>query len=94
VPAVALVWPVTLIDPVLEWADRQTWPRHFRADDEIIGQAMTALGTRVLATVPSLVEHPDDQPSLVGHRPPLKGLNLDRVAVCFIDGDPLELDWQ
>lgn len=93
VPAVALLWPVELIAPVVAWVDEQHYPETFRADDEIIGRATTALGLPVLATVPSLVEHPDDLPSLIRPARWARGRDPGRSAVCFIDGDPLDLDW-
>lgn len=95
VPAVAVVWPVAVIAPVLEFVDAQRWPASFTADDEIIGRATRSLGIEVLATVPSLVEHPDDVDSLAGNWAPMSGRNPDRVAACFIhpDTDPLEIDW-
>lgn len=95
VPAVALLWPRALIAPVLEFVDEQTWPAAFCADDEIIGRAMTALYKPLVATVPSLVEHPDEVPSLLGPRRNYAGKNLSRIAACFIDDDldPLDFDW-
>lgn len=95
VPVVALVWPVKLIAPALEYVDRQTWPERFGADDEIVGRCVQALGVDVVATVPSLVEHKDDVPSIAGKRRPQHGRNRRRVAECFIheDCDPLEMRW-
>lgn len=69
VPAVALAWPVDLVASFLAWKQTQRWPPAFGADDEGIGNWARAEGVRVLATVPSLVEHPDEVESLVGRRP-------------------------
>lgn len=95
VPALALLWPVSLIDPVLRFVDQQEWPPTFSADDEIIGRAMTAVGGRLFATVPSLVDHPDIVESLIGRRKNHAGRDLTRVAACFLDEDldPLDFDW-
>lgn len=94
-PAVATVWPVALIDPFLSFVDDQNWPVQFRADDEIIGRCMTQIGHRGVMTVPSLIEHPDRVESITGkHRPPRSGKDGARVAACFIDGDPLDIDWR
>lgn len=93
VPVVAALWPTAVIERVLAWVDKQRYKPHFRADDEIIGRAASALRIPVLATVPSLVEHPDEVPSLkrVGkdHRK-----SPDRSAWCYIgDDNPLEIAW-
>lgn len=95
VPAIALLWPTSLISPVLAFVDEQTWPPGFCADDEIIGRAMTALFQPLIATIPSLVEHPDEVESILGRRRNMAGRDLSRVAACFIDGDldPLDFDW-
>ncbi len=94
IPAVALVWPVRLIAPALEFVDEQNWPERFRADDEIIGRAMRHLAESPLVAVPSLVEHADMTPSLVGRRA-MQGRDPSRVAACFAgeDCDATEIDW-
>lgn len=95
VPVVALVWPVPLIAPTLEWVERRNWPEAFRADDEIVGRAMQALRQQVLASAPSLVQHPDLVPSLVGRRA-RAGRDAGRIAACFAgpDCDPVTgIDW-
>lgn len=93
-PAVALVWPIRLIPACLEFVEAQRWPDAFRADDEIIGRFLRQARERPLATVPSLVEHPDVEPSLVGDRT-AAGRDHGRVAACFIhpDCDPTSIDW-
>lgn len=96
VPVVAISWPVSLVEPVLGWIDRQRWPATFVADDEVVGRAANGLRLPTFATVPSLVEHPDDVESAVGRRTPRHGLDHQRVAACFIDDeecDPLSIDW-
>lgn len=93
VPAVALVWPVGMIAPFLSWVDQRGWPPTFRADDEIIGRWLRKTGHIPCATVPSLVDHPDDVPSLIGtrHR---GGRDRGRVSVCWIGDCPAdEIDW-
>lgn len=93
-PVVALVWPAELIGPALEWADGQRWPAAFQSDDDIAGRCFTALGVRPLATVPSLVQHRDEEPSLVGHRA-MGGKDPYRTAMCWLedDEDPLDIDF-
>lgn len=81
VPCPALAWPVELIAPVLEWIDGQKWRDEHTADDEILSRAFSALKIRVMATVPSLVEHPDKVPSTLGKRVS-GGRSPNRVACC------------
>jgi len=93
-PALALAWPVEFIEPFLAYVDRQNWPERFRADDEIIARWLRVTQRAVLATVPSLAEHPDDVASLIGRRA-ANGVDKNRVAACFIaaDYDALSIDW-
>lgn len=94
-PALALAWPVEMIRPFLDFVDRKEWPEAaLRADDEIIGKFMRHENLLPLATVPSLVEHEDVVPSLIGRRH-RAGRDSSRVAACFIhpDCDPLSIDW-
>lgn len=93
VPVVATVWPAWMIPEVLSFVDRQTWPREFIADDEIVGHFCRAQDVRVLATVPSLVQHPDLEPSIIGPRTAL-GQNPDRVAAHWAEpGVAARIDW-
>jgi hypothetical protein len=92
-PAVCLCWPVPLIEPLLAYVDAQNWPAAFRADDEIIGRFCRVSGERPLASAPSLVQHEDVVPSLIGTRAH-GGADLGRVAACWIgDCDPAGIDW-
>lgn len=92
IPAIALVWPAALIPRALDWIDQQRWPHDFVADDEILMRTMVGLGEVALATVPSLVQHPDEAVSIVKRHRHRAGANLGRVAACFDpDPDPLAL---
>ena len=93
-PAVANVWPVALIDPLLAFVDAQNWPQAMRADDEIIGRFLRSEGISALATVPSLVEHEDMVESLLGKRARF-GEDSGRLGTCPPpDGCDLTLsDW-
>lgn len=95
VPAVALVWPRDAIRPVLDWVEEQNYPVQFRADDEIIGRALRATGVReVLAAVPSIVQHDDVVPSLLGQRAKA-GADTGRVAAHWVgDADAVRLPWE
>lgn len=96
VPVVATCWPVDLILRLTEFVDAQGWPPHFRSDDEIVGRFVREINHTPLATVPSLVEHPDVTPSLIGTRAK-GGADTGRIAACFIGegcGDCVEtIDW-
>lgn len=95
-PAVALAWPVALIAECLAFVDAQDWPLSFTTrgcDDEIIGRFLGHAGVTAIATVPSLVDHPDDVPSLIG-KLARGGRDRRRVAACWIgDCDPGSIDW-
>lgn len=91
-PVVATCWPVGLIQPLMEFVDAQNWSEKFNGDDEIVGRYLREIKHQPLASVPSLVEHPDVVPSLKSRRK-----NSVRVATCFIGQDcgdcALEIDW-
>jgi hypothetical protein len=66
-PVVAVLWPVDKAADFLEWGThpdrlRQKNGRVFveRSDDAMGGRWMRQRRQRVLATIPSLIEHPDD----------------------------------
>lgn len=88
VPVIGLVWPVRLVWKALRWIDAQNWPREFMADDEIVGRFAKANRETVVATVPSLVQHPDLCESLIGKRSRVGG----RRAAVFYD-DPGAINW-
>lgn len=93
--AVATCWPVRCIHPMLRFVDSQKWPESFTADDEIIRRYLRAANEVPLATVPSLVQHPDLVPSLIGRRD-RQGNDPGRVAACFADNagcDVTAIDW-
>lgn len=100
VPAIAVVWPARLVHAGLDFVDKQRWPQRFLevtgADDEIIGRMRRGLNEEVWATVPSLVEHPDVHPSLMGRREARAGRDPGRVAACFMcdDCDARTIDWK
>lgn len=93
-PCVALAWPVRMIEPFLAYVDEQDWRPEFRSDDEIIGRYLNHVREWPIATVPSLVEHPDVIQSLIGLRA-MGGADKGRVAACWIhpDCDPASIDW-
>lgn len=97
VPVIAVLWPVEVAARFLEWADRPDVKLpgnpHPRSDDAVVGKWARTQKERVVATVPSLVQHPDDEPSLIGRRA-RAGRSAWRVAFSWIgEEDPLALDW-
>ncbi len=93
-PVVAVLWPRPKAVEFLEWAESnphlpgQPEPR---SDDAMAGVWKMRERQTVYATVPSLVEHPDMEPSLIGKRAAW-GKDKNRCAVFFCD-DGLEYDW-
>lgn len=95
IPAVCVLWPRWAVDSILRYENEHPFgPDRSKADDGALGKWAAATGARIMATVPSLVEHPDMERSLVG-RLAMGGKNPARTAACWIgpDLDPLELDW-
>lgn len=92
VPLVAAVWPAMLARRFLAFGER------FRATDTSDdGNAWVwsrAEAVRVLACVPSVVEHPDREPSAVG-KASFGGRNPARVAACWTgpETSALAFDW-
>ncbi len=82
-PAVAVVWPVELVERLLAVVDHARWHVEQKADDGILWRAMVGLGVHPVATVPSIVEHPDTIPSVDGRHRARNGRDLSRVAVCY-----------
>lgn len=71
---VGLVWPVVLVAPFLAWYDEEKdmipYPQPHRSDDMVVSYWLkTAKPWRTAwATVPCLVEHPDDLGSVAQRR--------------------------
>lgn len=87
-PVVALSWPVELVEPFIDFADAHIAKRLARrlrtiGDDPVVGAFCRAQRRAVWATVPSLVEHPDLEPSLVKQRS-YGGRNPARRAAVFV----------
>lgn len=99
-PVVALLWPRSKLAEFMHWwAGNPRLPgmrEPYRSDDAVVGSWMKFTRQRVLATVPSLVEHPDDTLSVKWDTSnvPSGTENRFRRAFQFIgDGDPLEINW-
>lgn len=94
VPLVAVVWPRAKAERFLDWAETRRISAGRTADDGIAGEFVRETHTRVLACVPSLVEHPDMVRSLVGTAH-WNGMSPSRVAACWTGRDisALDLSW-
>lgn len=87
-PLVATLWPVELGKAFLHWYDSTRLPPGWHADDEIAGRFLYHVETPILASVPSLVEHPDTVPSVMnGHRRVGDGRDPTRRAFFWIGDD-------
>lgn len=64
---VGTVWPVELAHHFLDWfaTARVPGPKVLRSDDAVVGYWARKNRLRFWATVPCLVEHPDDFPSTI-----------------------------
>lgn len=97
VHVVALLWPVEKARAFLVWVDgnpARLRGKAFQSDDATVSRWMQLTKQRIRATVPSIVQHPDDVPSVVNRHRVKHGLDSGRVAGYWIgEDDPLELDW-
>lgn len=93
-PVVAVLWPRHKALEFKQWADdHPTLPgqREPRSDDAMGGRWKMVTRQTVRATVPSIVEHPDEVPSLIGRRAQW-GKDKGRVAH-LLAADALDYDW-
>jgi hypothetical protein len=94
---VAVLWPVAKARNFLEWVDgnpNRLRGRDFQSDDATVSRWMQLTKQRIRMTIPSIVQHPDDVPSVVNQHKVRAGADSGRVAGHWIgDADPLELDW-
>lgn len=93
-PVVAVLWPVAKAQEFLSWAQANPHklghPRP-RSDDSVGGRWASLTKQTIRFTVPSLVEHPDLEPSLIG-RKAAWGKDSGRVAMAFAE-DGLAYEW-
>lgn len=96
-PVVAVLWPKEKAMHFLEWSKRAPELRRMngqtvehRSDDAMGYLWMRTQRQRAVATIPSLVQHPDDVPSTIAKR------NTGRTALFWHGGDwdPLTVDWR
>lgn len=90
-PTVCAAYPVAMARHLADWVD--TNHPSARGDDAPAGDFFRAHPTyEAWVTVPSLVQHPDDQPSLIG-RVAMHGANPGRCARWMVEGDAREIVW-
>jgi hypothetical protein len=93
-PVVAVLWPMPKLVEFREWVkDNPHLPgqREPRSDDAVAGRWKMITRQEVLVTVPSLVDHPDMEPSTIG-KTAMWGRDAGRCAQ-FLAGDAREYDW-
>lgn len=97
VPVVAVLWPVESAQACLDWTGSNRLPGdpNPRSDDAVVGSWARRERVPIWATVPSLVQHADLEPSLIG-RKARGGRAKWRVAFSWIgeEQDPTEIEWQ
>jgi hypothetical protein len=98
VHVVALLWPAHKAQEFVDWITEN--PKRIRgeqlstSDDANVTRWMQLTKQVIRCTVPSIVQHPDDVPSIVNQTKVRGGADAGRTAAHWIgDGDPLELDW-
>lgn len=92
VPAVGTCMTTEHAAAIIEWTDEhepkiaaRRGIKALRSDDFLLGEWHRACKPRIMVTVPSIVEHPDDVPSLIGNGKGSHGKNRARTALFFID---------
>jgi hypothetical protein len=97
-PVVAILWPREKAEHFHFWTTDVKIPGlrpPYRSDDAVGGAWMRLTRQDVYATMPSLVEHPDDvAPVKDGSQKAGHGSDKTRVALRFCAGDPLEIEWR
>lgn len=96
-PIVAVMWPREKALDFHQWGSdpgrllRRSGRGNVveRSDDAMGGRWMKVRRERVLATIPSLIEHPDDAPSTIAKRP------ANRTALFWhgVNWDALSVNW-
>lgn len=93
-----ILWPVHKAREFTDWIDEN--PKKIRgealstSDDANVTRWMQLTKQRIRCSIPSIVQHPDDVPSIVNQAKVKGGADSARTAAFWIgDGDPLELDW-
>lgn len=83
-PVVGMVWPIEKSQDFLRWTHTARLPggKTPRSDDAAVAHWMQHTKNRVLACVPSIVQHPDVEESIIGLRA-MWGRNKSRTSEIF-----------
>lgn len=92
IPTVALCWTAEQAQAFLAWADAK-YPDGIRraGDDGPVGKWAQTAHVRARGPIPSLIQHPDREPSLIG-RKAQAGANRARVAADYRQEADAEAD--
>lgn len=93
-PVVAVLWPIDKLVEFAAWSEENPWlpaQREPRSDDAMAGRWKMVTRQTVWASVPSIVQHPDEEPSTIG-RTAQWGKDRGRVAALLAD-DASDYDW-
>ena len=90
-PVVGLLWPVEKAREFLEWVEEN--PRRLghpnpRSDDSVVGKWAANTQQTIRFTIPSLVEHMGDQPSVKGGQTP-----ASRMKAIWFAEDGSQYNW-
>ena len=93
-PVVAMVWPIERSQNFLEWSKVAKLPGNKtpRSDDAAVGHWVRTKHNRVLACVPSIVQHPDEEASIIGLRA-MWGRDKGRTSEIF-DPEANQIVWR
>ena len=90
-PVVGMLWPVEKAAEFLRWVEenpRRLGHREPRSDDSVVGKWCANTHQTIRFTIPSLVDHMADQPSVKGGPTPASSMK----AIWFAE-DGLNYDW-
>ena len=93
-PVVAVLWPIEKMVEFDAWTEENSYlpgQREPRSDDAMAGRWKMINRQEVLACVPSIVQHPDLEPSTIG-KSSMNGTDRGRMAA-FLADDAREYDW-
>ena len=89
-PLVTVLWPVAAAAEFLAWAS--TSPRVTRADDANGARWLRATKQQAMVTIPSIVQHDDDAPTVKGGRISIPWTEAWRYALNLAE-DAADYDW-
>ena len=93
-PVVATLWPIDKMVEFDAWTEENSYlpgQREPRSDDAMAGRWKMINRQEVLATVPSIVQHPDTEPSTI-RLARMNGTDRSRMAA-HLAADARDYDW-